>query len=192
MGFLPRPTIGLLELVSDGDNVTYSLQEDRSRSGDKFRPTHLMEKVSEYIATCDAPVALNMIEKNVSGNTEAKRTAVEVLVGEGFADESLGSRSARLIEHVRPYRESEDVVEEDDLAPTSPDLAQKLVSSPSLDLASSPPSIGGEDEVESRPRPTTSPPPYGDDWAADDLERARRFAELYPAPTNSPRMEPSS
>jgi hypothetical protein len=49
-GFLPRPTVGVLELDSDGENVTYSLTQDRSRVTDKFRPTFLMQRVSEYLA----------------------------------------------------------------------------------------------------------------------------------------------
>jgi hypothetical protein len=187
-GFLPRPTIGILELVSDGDKLTYSLRRDRSRSGNEFRPTHLMEKVSDYLASCVEPVPLNNIEAKVSGNADAKRKAVDVLVKDGFAVETSGSHGARLIEHVRPYREVEDVVEGDDESSSSePRLTSSiaLVSMPPRDLVSSSLPYGGdEDEDERRPRPATSSgegpvhaadnggvPP--DDELQDDLERMR-------------------
>jgi hypothetical protein len=107
-GFLPRPTIGRLVLVSDGENVTYSLERDRSHDGDRFRPTVLMERVSRKVELEFEPVALLWIEENVTGNRDARRTAVDVLVDEGFLEESKGARGARLFRSVRPYREDED------------------------------------------------------------------------------------
>jgi hypothetical protein len=148
-GFLPRPTIGKLVLASDGENVTYSLERDRSHDGDRFRPTVLMERVSRRIEPEFEPVPLVWIEENVTGNRDARRTAVDVLVDEGFLDESKGPRGARLFRSVRPYREAEDDFQdsgssEDATSPRPlPDLSHDLLSTPSSTSPNEPP-YGGD------------------------------------------------
>jgi hypothetical protein len=46
--------------------VSYALRQDKSRTTDKFRPTHLMEKVSCYLEQQSEPVSRNIIEQSVS------------------------------------------------------------------------------------------------------------------------------
>lgn len=158
-GFLPRPTIGVLELVSDDETVTYTLEPDRSRAGDGFRPTFLMQRVSEYLATCDGPVSRNDIENSVKGKRDAIRTAIDVLVEEGFARESEGPRRSRLIEFVRSYRDEDEPVEPDDSTSPRlrPDFAPTLVSTPSSDFAPPPP-YRGEGRSQEASSPLASPP----------------------------------
>jgi hypothetical protein len=115
-----------------------------------------MQRVSEFLEAQNEPVSRNTIEINVSGKAEAVRQAITALVDEGYARESDGARGARLVQFVRPYHEDEDVFEPGDettSSPPRPHLVPTLVSSPPLDLVSSSPSIGDEDEVERRPRP---------------------------------------
>jgi hypothetical protein len=160
-GFLPRPTIGILELTSAADSVSYSLTADRSRAGDKFRPTYLMERVSEYLASQDEPASKKRIEDNISGKAEAVRTAISVLLEEGYARQTEGKHGAQLIEFVRFYRESDDDFQGDEStsSPPRPHLVPSLLSTPPSDLVPSSPSKGDEDEVEGRPRPSTSSRP---------------------------------
>lgn len=161
-GFLPRPTIGKLTLDSDGELVTYSLQRDRSHDGAEFRPTVLMERVSRKVEPEFEVVSKNWIEENVTGNRDAVRLAIDVLVEEGFLEESRGSRGARLFRSARPYREDADdfqdgVYDDDATSPRPrPDLALDLKSIPSSTSPKAPPYGGdgrGGDDLAHSPRP---------------------------------------
>ena len=106
-GYLPRPTIGRLVLVSDGEAVSYSLEADHSREGDTFRPTVLMERVSRKLEGEVEPVSQRWIEEQVSGKGSAIRTAVDVLATEAYlAKEKVGRGFG--FTSVRPYREADD------------------------------------------------------------------------------------
>ena len=131
-GYLPRPTLGRLVLVSDGDAVTYRLEDDRSHAGDGFRPTFLMERVSERLEAQVERKSQRWIEENVTGKGTVIRKALEVLVDEGY----VGHEAGRGYLSVRPYREAdEEGVRPDrvpgDLtaSPVRPDRVPNLVSS---------------------------------------------------------------
>jgi hypothetical protein len=105
---LPRPRIGTLVLESDGYAIAYRIEPDHSHSGDKFRPTHLMEKVSAWLELQGEPVSRRTVERAISGKGEAVRAALNVLAEEGYTRELPGPKNARLVESLRPYREAED------------------------------------------------------------------------------------
>jgi hypothetical protein len=186
-GFLPRPTIGKLVLTSDGGAVAYRLDADLSRTGDTFRPTTLMEKVSRALERESEPRSANWVETTVDGKGESKRTALNRLVDEGFLSEEQGPRKARLFTSVRPYIEREEQEAATSSRP-SPNLVPDLRSTPSSVTSSS--SLPYRDEVTDevdmandlvprpRPRPLT------------DLERARRFDALYPPRRDRPDQDP--
>jgi hypothetical protein len=166
-GFLPRPSIGTLTLDSDSDRITYRLEADRAHVGGSFRPTRLMEKISDYIASRDEPPSKNDVEKSVSGNNDGKRTAVNALITEGYVMQIDGPRGSKLLVSISPYSESDDDVAR---VPTSPnDLAQTppptLVSSPSATSPPRPSPKRGEDENEHDLAQPSSP-------ALTDNERA--------------------
>lgn len=157
-GYLPRPTIGRLELVSDGFAVTYSLTEDRSHAGDRFRPTTYMERVSVKLEAEIESRSKNWVEQNVDGKAEHIRTALDVLVDEGFVAREASPRG-HYFTSIRNYREADDHVDEsadDTSSPPRPHLVPSLRSTHSEDLVPSSPPIGDEDEVEGEPRPFTS------------------------------------
>jgi hypothetical protein len=110
-GYLPRPTIGRLVLVSDGASVTYVLEEDRSHKGDRFRPTMYMERISVRLENEAEARSKNWIEENVTGKADPIRTALEVLVDEGFVLREETPRG-HYFTSVRPYREAHDRGEE--------------------------------------------------------------------------------
>lgn len=123
-GYLPRPTIAILELASDGENVTHQFLPDHSHDGGTFRPTILMERISQTLETTDEPVSQTWIEANVSGNTKAKRAALQHLTEGGYLNLTAGPRNTRLYTSHNPYREAADIPFNDPaLTPTNP--AQK-------------------------------------------------------------------
>ena len=157
-GFLPRPVVGRLVLDSDGVNVTYVLEEDRSHVGDRFRPTIYMERVSIELERQDEARPKKWIEDNVTGKADSKRSALEVLVDEGFVAVRTRSRG-HYFTSLRPFREADDRGDEEPGETSSlprPNLVPSLRSTPSRDLVPSSPPIGDEDEVEVAARPSTS------------------------------------
>ncbi len=204
-GFLPRPTIGILELVSAGERISYELRGDRSRTTDRFRPTGYMERVSEFLGGQNEAVSRKTVESGVGGKAEHVRTAIDVLVDDGYAKASDGPHGARMVELVSIYREDEDVAGTEDESSSSrprPVLVPTLRSTPQFVLVPSSSLTGDEDEDEVRPRPATSsrgelpdsplvavsartgrafhnerPTAY---TLPDEAERATRFDEMHP------------
>lgn len=76
-------------------------------SGDGFRPTFLMERVSRYLEIQTDPVSRNQIEQAVEGKASAVRVAVDRLVQEGFVERTSGKRGSILHTHRKPFRESD-------------------------------------------------------------------------------------
>jgi DnaB helicase-like protein/AAA domain-containing protein len=114
IGFLPRPSPGLFVLDSDADTgrLAWRLEASREKGeqGEQdWRPTGYMEKVSRYLELRRAdPPSITQIEEGVPGGTDYKRQAVEALIRDGYAIEIPGSRNARLIQSVRPFREADE------------------------------------------------------------------------------------
>jgi hypothetical protein len=130
---LPRPFACELELRSDPetDALTWTVREATdTESGEAFRPTTLMERVSRHLDQQAEPVSRNDIETTVKGKGPYLRLAMDALVAEGYAEETQGPRNSRLLTSLRPFREH--------------DLVPDLVPTTSRDLVP--------------PRPTTSSP----------------------------------
>jgi hypothetical protein len=112
--YFPRPSAGELVLRSDRDNgtVTWTIQPP-SAEGEPFRPTHLMERVSHYLERI-GEAAKTTIEHDVEGKGEYIRTALDVLVNEGYVQRRGGPRGSLIHTSIKAYREADD-----DLVPTS-------------------------------------------------------------------------
>jgi hypothetical protein len=134
-GYLPRPTLGVLTIESDGAWITYKLDADKSHTPDGFRPTVLMEKVSRRLEQETGPVSLTWVENNVTGKRDAIRTAITLLHQDGHIEQTPGPRNTRQITSLNPYREVDEPTETD-RAPTAPHRAPKLgqfgLSTPSI------------------------------------------------------------
>ncbi len=85
--------------------------------GEKFRPTHLMERVSRYLEGVPA-ASQRAVCKSVSGKTDALRLALECLVEEGFV--KLGPMG---YEVAHAYREPVDISTAPPRAPPRPKRA---------------------------------------------------------------------
>lgn len=131
LGHLHRPKLAEIELVSDPvtHRIAWTFQNVTDGVGDRWRPTHLMGLVSQFLAKQTEPVSRAEVERQKFGGNDYVRTAMDELVAEGYAREHTGPRKARLLQHLKTY----------DLA-TSPDLAATSPSAMSNDLATSPPS----------------------------------------------------
>jgi hypothetical protein len=114
-GHLARPKAGELELTSDPELGLVSCEIRPADPADEqhpFRPTNLMEKVSQYVAAhVDGPPSRNDLEKNIAGKAAFVRKAIDVLVAEEYLVEEEGPRNARLLRSLKPYREADDGAE---------------------------------------------------------------------------------
>lgn len=68
-----------------------------------FRPTALMVKVSDALAGAPMPLSSNDIVARVSGKATALRTALAVLIDDGYVAVTEGPRGARMHTLIRPY-----------------------------------------------------------------------------------------
>lgn len=171
-GFLPHPTIGKLVLVSDGNAVTYSLEAEHSTTDGRFRPTVLMERVSSKLESEAEPRSQRWVEGNVKGKVEALRTALDVLVEEGYVVKEELSRGYGF-SSLRPYREADDAENQPDstASPLRPHRVPDLRSTPSTDCVPECP-YRARDAVEvdsdAERVPTASPASSEEGWPVDD------------------------
>ena len=199
-GRLTRPTHGSIVFEPDGSGrVTYRLdtskQAESSSEAGSFRPTHLMQSVSEALETAAEtaaePLSRNELEKRVSGQATAKRRAIDILISEGFANEQLGKRGARLVEFTRRYRQSDDPKSDrftgtsSDLVSPRPHLVRDGVTADRNDLVSSSPPYRDEDEVEVKRAEGTTSTSSGDELRLSTQRRTREP----PRPPNSSNAE---
>lgn len=92
----------------DRPTVTVTGPHSSDGASDRFRPTALMERISRHIEAAGEPVSWTAMRADVSGKTEAKRQALDVLVTEGYLSREAGSRNANLHRSVTPYRQADD------------------------------------------------------------------------------------
>ena len=108
--YFPRPSAGELVLYSDADTgaVTWKIDPPR-QEGETFRPTGYMEKVSRYLEK-HPDAAKGSVETGVGGKAEYVRSALDLLVDEGFVSRTPGAHGALIHNVEKPYREAEDVL----------------------------------------------------------------------------------
>lgn len=116
------------------------------KDGQPFRPTHLMERVSAFLATLPDGASKSTIEKEVMGDDKAIRVAVDVLVNEGHATRESGKRNAIIVRHVKLYTELSDLTSVTSVAPRS-HLGGDSRGLLTNDLGVPPPSLTGGTEV---------------------------------------------
>lgn len=169
--YLERPYACIVELSSDPETHTITVEMRPADSTDDeghFRPTHLMEAVSIYLELAGEPRSRSNIVENVRGKTDYKRLAIDALVREGFAVETIGSRDAKNVKSEHPFRE------DDDPAPTPPHPAPGGVN---YDPASPPPPLqGGGVGVSNAAGEETTPPRPEDE---DEIDRLETLARSY-------------
>lgn len=102
-GTRPKGTVAAeIDVLSDADGVRLELHQSDAQAaaehGERFRPTVLMERVSRYLETVPA-ASQRAVCRSVTGKDEGLRTALAVLVEEGYVNLTpMG------YEHVQPFR----------------------------------------------------------------------------------------
>lgn len=97
--------LGIFELVSDADTgqVTYTFHPPQHTSG-PFRPTLIMQRISDALALLPEGASKNTIEGAVKGRAEHIRIALERLQDEGYVALSPGARKGQLVlKLVKPF-----------------------------------------------------------------------------------------
>jgi hypothetical protein len=108
-GWLPRTAV--FELISHPDTGALSWNvraSDEDATGDGFRPTGFMEKISRALEVAGQSLSRAELERSVGGKRDYVRQAIDTLIRDGYADEVQGPRGARLVELNRPYREDDE------------------------------------------------------------------------------------
>jgi AAA domain len=90
----------------DGGAVVVRIEPAADVTGDAFRPTFLMERVSRFLETLTEPASQTVIERKVEGKIESVRRALDVLVTEGFVERTPGPRNSLNHALTRPFREA--------------------------------------------------------------------------------------
>lgn len=120
--------------------VTVTLDAPETQGpGDAFRPTVLMGKISDLLATFNEPLSANAVEKQVPGKNDAKRLALALLVEEGWVTREE-TRKGHLHRLVTPFDPA--------TSPPRPTSPQPRPGRSDSDLAPSPPLYRGEGEGE--------------------------------------------
>lgn len=99
--WLPRPRAAELELNSDPDTHALTWEFKPAVAGDtdsaSWRPTVLMERVTDFLREQTEPIGRNAIVSAVSGKREYVLQAIDFLVLEDVANERKGPRGAKLV-----------------------------------------------------------------------------------------------
>jgi hypothetical protein len=111
LGNRPKGSVAAEVHILERDGpLTIELKVSESQAaterGERFRPTHLMERVSRWLELHPG-ATVRQIEADVTGKGTALRTATDVLIEEGFIQVE---RVGQALEHtsIRDYRESFD------------------------------------------------------------------------------------
>lgn len=86
------------------------LVEPHANGAKQFRPTHVMESISEYLETCPDAVNVREIKENTKGKAEIQVAAIQILVSEGYVERVAGARGANLHKSLKPFRELNDFI----------------------------------------------------------------------------------
>lgn len=201
-GYLQRGALANLELVSHPEThqISWTFKAAEHIPEDApFRPTTLMERVSTWLRLQTEPVARNKVEEGVKGKSnQAKKTAIDVLIREGFVAETEGARGAKLVQHVRVYKHDDPDCNPETEAgmqtkiaifATSPDLPRPPRGTSLLTSPSSPPLTGERGGQAAHPGDATSPEIADRSWLDelapdpdDDDPETQRLIDTYVKP----------
>ncbi len=114
-GFLKRGHLADLALDSDPEthNITWRFTEAVVTKDAKghFRNTILMEKISDELRGVAEPLSKAEVKRRVGGNGDRCGKAIETLIDEGHLTTSDGPRHSILVTLARPYKRSDDPLE---------------------------------------------------------------------------------
>jgi hypothetical protein len=95
-----------------------------------FRPTGLMEHVSEALEGASDPLSFRGIDERVTGKREHIRFALDVLIDEGTVSRTDGPRGAQIHTLAKPYRQRQDPLSDLYVEPGHSQTSKTAVSVP--------------------------------------------------------------
>lgn len=95
----PEPALSIVIEASSG-----AVAEAR-----RFRPTGVMEQASLVLESVDAPVTWRTLTDLVVGKHDTLRTALNLLVTDGYVKRESGVRRSTLHSSIKPYRELDEL-----------------------------------------------------------------------------------
>ncbi len=101
-----------MRLVSENGSVTSEFLTptgavEEAGGEDSWKPTGYMVRVSRAIREASAPLSKDAIGVAVKGKTKYVRTALEILVAEGYVEQVKGAHNSLLHRELRPYEEED-------------------------------------------------------------------------------------
>lgn len=106
--------VGTFTITADDDGGRVALRLDPATTGEEFRPTGYMERVSRELERSGSALSWNQIKLAVAGNNDHKHLALDLLVRDGYVSREDGPRRSHLHTSVRPYRETGDLSQDDE------------------------------------------------------------------------------
>lgn len=145
-----------IEPAADGRELVVRLAAPDAGQSGLFRPTHLMERVSEHVAR-NPGSTVRRIKEAVKGNAEARDLALELLIDEQFVERRIDGQAHRH-HHLRDFREQDD---EKGTVPPSPDRPSTVPGEGGRAPSPRSPSRKGtgDGDQAARPAPTVPRPP---------------------------------
>lgn len=105
----------------DGHPVDVTLTPVQGEeAGAVFRPTVLMERVSQTLENADVPLSGYQVTQRTTGKRQAVLRALDVLVSEKYVTTHPGQRGSTTHSLVRPYREVNDPQSDTFMTPLNP------------------------------------------------------------------------
>ncbi len=122
--------VAQVDITPTGDRTTITVHPPAGATGEPFRPTVLMERVSRYLEE-HGPCSKRETLRNVEGKDKPLGQAIDVLVAEDYVEQT--PRKARgggwELTSLKPFRDDEITLAENDIH--SPDDASDLWKTPS-------------------------------------------------------------
>ena len=97
--------VGEVRFESDPETGAMSVEIERTSDGERFRPTALMERVSRHLETIEERPSARQILTDVTGSSDYLKTALAVLIEEGYVGWELGERRSHSHYSIKPFRE---------------------------------------------------------------------------------------
>jgi len=85
------------------------VENPEEKQAGTWRPTYLMQKVSEHLQACAEPLSTKAIKEAIAGKAEHVGTALAMLVTDGYVEQTKGARGALLHKSISPYLDPEQI-----------------------------------------------------------------------------------
>jgi archaellum biogenesis ATPase FlaH len=100
--------VSIANLANGGVKITVEKPSNTSLQPRVFRPTYLMERVSEFLQTSGKTLNKQEVIDGVGGKYKHVSDAIDRLVVEGYCTREIGARKAQQITFIKEYRAASD------------------------------------------------------------------------------------